>query len=150
MGALCASLLILASGYGAIWNLNYLGLLAVHERLFDSALKASDIRIYEWLLGKPIGYLEFFPVVRSPFALTLLENSYLMFFTELIAIVFILARDRERLTHYFVALFICYGIGLVVFLVYPVVRPTILPGIIPARISDQHDIPNHAPVVSGL
>jgi membrane-associated phospholipid phosphatase len=117
------SLVVITIGFATIWNLNYLALRAVGDRLHDPAMRQLDLALYRSLAGHAVEYEGLFPRVRSPFAFRVLENAYTMLFTEIVVVVFAIARQRERLVRHLAAMFGFYALGIVVFLLYPVVGP---------------------------
>jgi len=121
--AILAGVLLLCVGYGAIWNSNYLALHFLAWRTVDPPIRALDEAVYGWMAGRPVDYVGFFPLVSSPTAFAVLEHAYVLAFTEIVACVFLLASDRERLREYIRRLLACYAIGLAVFLAWPIAGP---------------------------
>jgi membrane-associated phospholipid phosphatase len=117
------SLLVITVGFATIWNLNYLALRAVRDRLHDPAMRQLDLALYRSLAGHAVEYAGLFPLVKSPFGFRVLENAYTMLFTEIVVVVFATAGQRERLVRHLGAMFGFYALGVVVFLIYPVAGP---------------------------
>jgi membrane-associated phospholipid phosphatase len=117
------SLLVITVGFATIWNLNYLALRAVGDRLHDPTMKQVDLALYRSLAGHPVQYVGLFPLVKSPLGFRVLENAYTMLFTEIVVMTFALARQRERLVRHLGGMFGFYALGVVVFLLYPVAGP---------------------------
>jgi hypothetical protein len=120
------SLVALVLGYGTIWNLNYVAARATAGRLHDAWLRDLDLACYGWLAGRPIATIAgLFPLVDARPAFALLENAYGMLFTEVGLTILVLVHVGRPLVRFFVALFACYAVGLLVFVVYPTVGPCI-------------------------
>jgi membrane-associated phospholipid phosphatase len=117
------SLLVITVGFATVWNLNYLALRAVRDRLQDPAMKQLDLALYRVLGWHAVEYAGLFPLVRSPLGFRVLENAYAMLFTEIVVVIFAIAKQRDRLVRHLVAMFGFYTLGVVVFLVYPVAGP---------------------------
>jgi membrane-associated phospholipid phosphatase len=117
------SLLVITVGFATIWNLNYLALRAVRDRLQDPIMRQLDLAVYRFLAGHAVEYAGLFPLVRSPLGFRVLENAYTMLFTEILVVIFAIAKQRARLVRHLGAMFGFYALGVVAFLVYPVVGP---------------------------
>jgi membrane-associated phospholipid phosphatase len=125
----------LACGYTAVWNVNYLALWLVRDRIADVQARAVDVAMYEALFRKGIEYRGWFPLVQSHTAFGLFESAYVMLFLELGVMLFVLGSHRQRLTEYLVRAFSCYAVGVLVFLVWPIAGPCLAyPDSISARI----------------
>jgi PAP2 superfamily len=126
IGPVVWSLGVLTLGYGTIWNLNYVAARAAVGSVHDAVLRDIDLAWYGWLGGRPLTTIRgLFPLTDSRATFTLLENAYAMLFTEVGLVIFVLIRARASLPRFFVTLFSCYAIGLLVFVVYPTVGPCI-------------------------
>ncbi len=85
-----------------------------------------DLSAYAAMAGGPIDYNGWFPLVRAPWLISLLERAYLAIFAE-IALVLTLLAPNTALTRNFVGrLATCYGVGLAAFLLWPVAGPCLV------------------------
>jgi membrane-associated phospholipid phosphatase len=110
-----------AVGYACVWNGNYLLAAVVDTRLFDASFIAFDSRV----LGKE--YTHLFPLCTNPVCFKLLENSYLMLFPQVIAVMLLSStlRSQHTTARLLAVLFGAYAIGLAIFAVIPAVGPPI-------------------------
>jgi membrane-associated phospholipid phosphatase len=117
------AMLAVVLGYTALWSVNYVALWFVRARLADTVLRASDLALYGFLWQRPIDYRGWFPLVTSPLLLSIFQSAYALFFLEISVLTCLL--DRDRLAVYLTQLFVCYGIALAVFVVWPIAGPSL-------------------------
>ena len=122
-GILAASFAVIGLGAAAVWNFNYVGLAISGHRLHDPVFRQLDQSLYRLLTLRDASYIEFFPLVSSRRMFDVLENAYVMFFTEIILMVFVLAHDRARLVRHLAAMYAIYALGILIFMIYPVAGP---------------------------
>lgn len=126
IGPILVCLGCLVFGYAAVWNLNYVVAHATAGRLQDATLRDFDLALFSWIGGRELASMEaLFPLVSESWAFSLLENCYAILFTEIAMVVVLLLRVGRPTLPFLLALFGCYGAGLLVFLVYPTVGPCI-------------------------
>ena len=114
---------IMVFGNVTVWASHYLALAFARGRMADGSVRALDAAIYAALLRHPIDYHGWFPLVHAGWWFRILQSAYFFFFTELALLVFLLARDRHRLTVFLMRVFVCYGVGIATFLVWPIAGP---------------------------
>ncbi len=112
-------------GYTALWSANYLALNAVHGRMADHVMKTVDAWFYRQM-WPGVGYSGLFPLTDNSWILRLLDAAYVSFFAELAVLLFVLEPHADRLTEYLIRLFVCYGVALLVFVVWPVAGPYLM------------------------
>jgi hypothetical protein len=121
VGQVAMLVTLLVVGYVAVWNFNSLLAPLSVGRLADPSLITFD----RWLLFSPT-YVGVFPIFNSALAFALLERSYLFLFAEILVVVIWMAAFQPRQAYWWIArLFTAYGIGLVIFLIWPTVGPHI-------------------------
>ena len=108
-------------GYACVWNANYLLAATVERRLHDATFIAIDSIAWGGT------YQNVFPLWANHFVFTLLENSYVMLFPQVIVVLVVIAamRPREVVCRCLVVLFSAYAIGLAIFAAFPAVGPPI-------------------------
>ncbi len=121
--SLLLGLFALGIGQMAISYWNYVALSAVVNRLRDPVIQALDLKIYRAIYGPAIGYSGIFPLVSSRLTFAVFERAYVLLFAEMIVVVFALVEDVAQLRRYLLRMFGCYGVGLGVFVAWPVVGP---------------------------
>ncbi len=119
------AIVVLAFGYGAIWNLNYSLLDLVHSRLHDLEIMNLDLELYGVFSSGKLAVDGLFPIVRSQELFLLLENSYPCLFLQIVVILLLLLENGGPFRSFLVDVFGCYLFGLIVFVLYPVVGPCI-------------------------
>lgn len=121
------SIIVLLVGYATVWNGNYLLALATTHRLWDAALIAFDMRALSLLGWELSSYDGALPLVSSALWFTLLENSYLFLFPQVIALLLWLAAtgSPQDVARWLTLLFGTYAVGLLGFAVVPAVGPPI-------------------------
>jgi hypothetical protein len=95
-------------GYATVWNLNYLFARATLGRILDPALLQMDLTIYGWALDLPREAKAIFPLVKTASVFDLLENAYSMFFSEILAVFFVVCDKGQNVQFFFRNLFSCY------------------------------------------
>jgi membrane-associated phospholipid phosphatase len=126
LGTLVLAATVLAVGFAAVRNLNYVAALLTTSRLHDATLRDIDLAIYGWLHGHAVEYFELFPLIRSQFVFHIFENAYTALFVELIALVLAFTQTRQHLMTIMGSVFLCYFTGILIFLGYPAVGPCIV------------------------
>ena len=119
-------LAIMAFRYGALWNVNYLLARFVPATLFhDPELRSFDVWFYSLIAGKTVGYTGLFPLVHSTVLIHLLENSYLVLFSEVVLVLLIKVQSEgaDEASLFLIRLFSLYAIGAACFLIYPAIGP---------------------------
>ncbi len=119
------AIVVLALGYGAIWNLNYSLLDLVHLRLHDQEVMNLDLNLYRVFFSGNLAVEGLFPIVRSQELFLLLENSYPCLFLQILVILLLLLQNGGPFRSFLADVFGCYLCGLIVFMFYPVVGPCI-------------------------
>lgn len=122
---LVAALLAISLGLATVCNINYLLAPTISGGLRDQALMRLDLRLYEWLLARPLSHQALFPLVRSPLAFHVLETAYQMLFAEFVLVVLVLLWERRDPTRFLRTVFLSYFAAAIAFAVYPVVGPCI-------------------------
>jgi len=124
---LCLALVSLLFGYASVWNANYILGWLMRNRVADSTLQRADQFLYGLWLGGTPAWAGLFPLVRNPLAFRLLEHAYLALFGEvLIAVLWLaISATSTDLGNFFKRLFLAYGFGLAIFILYPAVGPPI-------------------------
>jgi len=116
----------MAFRYGALWNVNYLLARFVPATLFhDPELRSFDVWFYSLIAGKTVGYTGLFPLVHSTVLIHLLENSYLVLFSEVVLVLLIKVQSEgaDEASLFLIRLFSLYAIGAACFLIYPAIGP---------------------------
>jgi membrane-associated phospholipid phosphatase len=124
--------LMVGAIYVIVWNGNYLALMASRSRLHDASIRALDEALYTAILGRPIVYEGWFPLVHTPWLVTIFERAYLSLFAEIALAVVVLARHTRALRWFVARLVFCYACGLLFFVAWPVAGPCL---VYPASIS---------------
>jgi len=131
-GRIISAVLMVGAIYVVVWNANYLALLAGRFRLHDPSVRALDQWLYGALLGRPIVYDGWFPLTHSPWLIVTLERGYAALFVEVAVALFLLVPCDRPLRVFVARLSVCYALGLVVFVLWPVAGPHL---VYPASIS---------------
>ena len=114
----------LFAGFRTVNNLNYLLALFTFDRVHDPALRALDLVIYRALVPG-LRYEGLFPLTGSALWFDLFENAYAMVFPEAIVVLVVLYLTKGNVAGFFKRAFACYGLGLLVALIYPTVSPCV-------------------------
>ena len=93
---------------------------------------ALDEAVYSAILGRPIVYQGWFPLVHTAWLVTIFERAYLSLFAEIALAVVVLARQTDALRWFVARLVFCYACGLLFFVGWPVAGPCL---VYPASIS---------------
>jgi membrane-associated phospholipid phosphatase len=118
--------IVLALGFAAVRNLNYVAAVLTTHRLHDATFRDVDLMAYRWLFGPDAQYLALFPLVRSRFLFRLFENAYCALFVELIALVLAFVGARRHVMTILGSVFLCYFAGLAIFLMVPTLGPFVV------------------------
>jgi hypothetical protein len=121
----CASLLALGLGYAAVFALNYLCASLTAHTIHDATLWRMDLAVYRWLFNAPADGGGVFPLVRHPVLFVYLENAYFCMFAGIPLTIFVLHATGGQAGSFIRALFTCYLVALVIFLVFPTLGPTL-------------------------
>ena len=108
----------IAAFLGTVFNLNYAIAALAHDRLRDALLIKMDRAIYDALLAKH-SYSGVFPLVDG-FGYKVFECAYIFFAVELVTVAFLMRREANR---FFGVMAAVYGLGLLLFYIYPTVGP---------------------------
>jgi hypothetical protein len=122
-GRIISALLMVGGIYVVVWNANYLVLLAGRFRLHDASMQALDQWLYSALLGRPIIYDGWFPLTHAPWLIVTLERGYAALFVEVAVALFLLVPHTRPLRVFVARLSVCYALGLVIFVLWPVAGP---------------------------
>jgi hypothetical protein len=133
------TVLMVGAIYVIVWNGNYLALVASRSRLHDASMRALDQAIYSSLVGGPIAYDGWFPLIHNPWLSALFERAYLSLFAEIALVLVLLARQTDALRWFVARLTVCYAGGLLVFVLWPVAGPYL---VYPASISAAFTTPD--------
>jgi membrane-associated phospholipid phosphatase len=118
------AMLVLGLELAVVWNLNYLAGKANLGHVHDEQLMRLDVKLFGWLLPGPVQRAGLYPLCHCRAVFHLFENAYWMLFPEIFAVLLVLARSSAKdLRQFLVALFLCYLLGLLVFVCYPVIGP---------------------------
>jgi hypothetical protein len=109
-------------GYATVWNLNYLFAYVSLNRLHDPILLQIDLAVYSWLFGQSVS-TAMFPLFRCEGCFQLLESAYVVLFAEIFAVIFVLHKNGYSAHLFLRSLFLCYFVGLLVFVLFPAVGP---------------------------
>jgi len=115
--------LCLMVGYTVVRNLNYIALSLALNHLKDSKLYALDMAVYGFFQYNFSSYDGIFPLIKSKTIFNIFQNAYFILFFEMYIVVFINIVNKERLLNFVSALFSCYLIGILLFVIYPAVGP---------------------------
>jgi len=119
------SLLMIGLGYARVFALNELcASLTVHT-IRDAILRDIDLAIYRWLLHTPADGAGIFPLIRHPLLLLYLENAHQCMFIGIPLVVLVLHSSEGEPRAFICALFICYLVALLIFLLFPTIGPTL-------------------------
>ncbi len=109
-------------GFLVVWNLNFLFASAV-AHLHDESVRHVDLAVYAWLFDGD--HEPLYPLIRSRVLFGLLEKAYDMLPVEVFVVPFVLCLRGHDPTKFVRRVFLCYFVGLLVFIIYPVVGPCI-------------------------
>jgi membrane-associated phospholipid phosphatase len=119
------SLLMIGLGYASVFALNELcASLTVHT-IRDAMLRDMDLAIYQSLFDTPADGAGIFPLIWHPLLLLYLENAYQCMFIGIPLVVFVLHSAGQEPRAFIRALFTCYLVALLIFLVFPTIGPTL-------------------------
>jgi len=121
---IAAGLGTLFGGFVTVTNLNYLLALLTFDRVHDPALRDLDLVIYRSVVPG-LRYEGLFPLTHSAVWFHLLENAYMMLFPEMVVVLVVLHLTRGDVLGFFKRTLACYGLGLLVSLIYPAVSPCV-------------------------
>ena len=112
------------TGFVTVSNLSYLIARLTFDRVHDPALRDLDLTIYRAFVPG-LRYEGLFPLTDSALWFHLLENAYMMLFPEIVVVLVVLHLTGSDILGFFERTFACYGIGLLVSMVYPAVSPCV-------------------------
>jgi membrane-associated phospholipid phosphatase len=121
---LAAGVVALFVGFRAVNNLNYLLARLTLDHVHDPALRDLDLAIYRAFVPG-LRYEGLFPLTDSTLWFPLLEHAYMMVFPEAIVVLVVLYLTGTDVRGFFRRLFACYGLGLLVAMIYPAVSPCV-------------------------
>jgi hypothetical protein len=121
MRAVVGSLLLIAALYAIIWNANYLVLLASRFRLQDGTALAIDL----WMYQRRDHYA-LFPLVHTPLLVMACERGYVSLFLGIFLTPILLVREPAALRRFVGQTAACYGLGLLVFVIWPIAGPCLM------------------------
>src|SRR2546428_300563 len=114
----------LFAAFVPLTNLTYLTARLTFDRVHDPALRDLDLAIYRSFVPG-LRYEGLFPLTDSTLWFHLLENAYMMLFPEIFVVLIVLYFTGSDILGFFEPTFPCYGIGLLVSMVYPAVSPCV-------------------------
>jgi hypothetical protein len=120
-----ASLLLIGLGYISVFAWNELCASLTLHAIRDPILRDMDLAIYGWLLHTPADGAEIFPLIRYPLLLLYLENAYQCMFIGIPLVIFVLHSSGGEPRAFIQALFSCYFVALLIFLLFPTIGPTL-------------------------
>jgi hypothetical protein len=120
-----ASLLLIGLGYVSVFAWNELCASLTLHAIRDTILRDMDLAIYLWLLHTPADGAEIFPLIRYPLLLLFLENAYQCMFIGIPLVIFVLHSSGGEPSAFIRALFTCYFVALLIFLLFPTIGPTL-------------------------
>jgi hypothetical protein len=120
-----ASLLLIGLGYVSVFAWNELCASLTLHAIRDPILRDMDLAIYRWLLHTPADGAEIFPLIRYPPLLLYLDNAYQCMFIGIPLVIFVLHSSGGEPRAFIQALFSCYFVALLIFLLFPTIGPTL-------------------------
>jgi hypothetical protein len=120
-----ASLLLIGLGYVSVFAWNELCASLTLHSIRDPILRDMDLAIYRWLLHTPADGADIFPLIRYPLLLLFLENAYQCMFIGIPLVIFVLHSSGGEPRAFIRALFTCYFVALLIFLLFPTIGPTL-------------------------
>ena len=114
----------LFAGFSTVTNLNYLMAHLTFDRVHDPALRDLDLAIYRSFVPG-LRYENLFPLTDSAAWFRLFESAYMMLIPEILVVLVVLYLTGRDVLGFFKRTFACYGLGLVVSMIYPAVSPCV-------------------------
>lgn len=121
---IAGAVVVMALGYAAVWNANYLCAYLAADRLNDALLLKAELALFRALgLSADAGV---YPIAPGGMNI-LFESAYVMLFPQVVLTTVAMAIHKrgELLSVYIRAIFVAYALGLLVFLAFPTVGPTV-------------------------